>query len=245
MWQHKGTNVLLSTEKQQQCSCVFVAFCPRNFPKHFLQPCTGCEGAHPTRVLLEGIGLFQPGRFSTVQLCPHVSPPAADTTPRLPATHVASFVHWHTVPTDCFLFSYFYLVWRICLFLSIYHPSHSFSAEFSLLLPQFLSGCFFYYYYFGFFFFFFCWEMRGAHIFFHCWLPTALEKAQASCHLLLLALIVPAASDLHMGIWLFTWRAWSPHQSGKEDPHRILTLCSALFRVFGWPQMEFWKGLDE
>lgn len=165
MWQHKGTNVLLSTEKQQQCSWVFVAFCPRNFPQHFLQPCTGCEGAHPTRVLLEGIGLFQPGRFSTVQLCPHVSPPAADTTPRLPATHVASFVHWHTVPTDCFLFSYFYLVWRICLFLSIYHPSHSFSAEFSLLLPQFLSGCFFYYYYFGCFFFFLLRNEGCTHIF--------------------------------------------------------------------------------
>lgn len=242
MWQHKGTNVLLSTEKQQQCSCVFVAFCPHNFPKHFLQPCTGCEGAHPKRVLLEGIGIFQPGRFSTVQLCPRVTPPAADTTPRLPATHVASFVHWHTVPTDCFLFSYFCLVWRICLFF-IYLSSFSFF--FCWIFTSAASiplGLFFFNYFWG---GFFCWEMRGAHIFFHCWLPTALEKAQASCHLLLLALIVPAASDLHMGIWLFTWWARSPHQSGKEDAQRTLTVCSALFRVFGWPQMEFWKGLDE
>lgn len=90
MWQHKGMNVLLSTE-MQQCSRVFVAFCLHNFPKHFLQPCTGHEGARPTtEVSLERIGLCQSGRFSTlaVRLCSHVTPHAADTTPRLPAIHV-------------------------------------------------------------------------------------------------------------------------------------------------------------
>lgn len=229
-------NVLLSTE-MQQCSCVFVTFCLHNFPKHFLQPCTGHEGACPTtEVFLERIGLCQSGRFSTlaVRLCPHVTPHAADTTPRLPAIHVPALCTGtqcqHTV---------------FCCLTSAYHGGHAFF----LSLSSFSS---FFCWIFGSsasiplgLVFFCCWEMRGAHIFFHCWLSAALEKVQASCHLLLLALIVPTASDLHMGIWLFTLWARSPHQSGKEDPQRTLAVCSALFRVFGWPQMEFWKGLDE
>lgn len=122
----------------QQCSCVFVAFSLHNSPKRFLQPCTGCGGARPTtKGFLEGIGPCQSGRFSTVAvwLCPRVTPPAADAAPRLPAIHVPSFVHWHTAPADCFLLSYSSLLWKICLFFSIYHPSHPFSAELLVFLP--------------------------------------------------------------------------------------------------------------
>lgn len=112
MWQHKGLNVLLSTEKQQHCSCLFVAFCLHNFPKHFLHRLRR-SSPHSRRVL-GGNWFFV--RFSSVRFCPRVTPPAADTTPRLPAIHVPSFVHWHTVPTDWFVFSYFCFVWRMFLF---------------------------------------------------------------------------------------------------------------------------------
>lgn len=47
-----------------------------------------------------------------VQLCPHVTSHAADTTAKLPAIHVLSFLPWHTVSTHWFVV----ILLLVCLF---------------------------------------------------------------------------------------------------------------------------------
>lgn len=206
MRQHKGLNVLLSTEKQQHCSRVFVAFCLHNLPNHFLQPCRGSEGAHPTtEVFLEGIGLCQIFRCPVLPSCDTSCCRYNSQAPCHSCSQLCALTHSANRLFCVFLL--FLSVEDVPFFLYLSSCSFFFCWIFSspASIPLGLA----------FFFFFWCWEMRGARIFFHCWLSTALKKAQASCHLLLLALIVPTDSDLHMGIWLFTLWAQSPHQSGK------------------------------
>lgn len=110
--QRKEMNVLLSAQTQlsvllHMLYSVFVMSQTLSREcKRFLVP--------QKKIFFQGTGLCQSGRFSimAVQLCPHVTSHAADTTAKLPAIHVLSFLPWHTVSTHCFVV----ILLLVCLF---------------------------------------------------------------------------------------------------------------------------------